>query len=232
MLYAHDMRAALAHADGKVFLTAPRDAMPPDLEGLVEARTGGAAPPQSGTCWSSRARAAKREWSRCARSRRRRCTWTSRWSSPSAAHTTRLPGLAQAGVELGRLSRRTVRDRVARPVPQPVAAPRIRSLRGRRRVRTPAQRRAARAGAARRGARHVGLGRAGGPLQPQRAGATAARLRGGRSAARRRARGARSSTRTTRAASSRRSRRTSTARPRATSASSASATRTGTGYGC
>ncbi|HUP08121.1 MAG TPA: diguanylate cyclase [Caldimonas sp.] len=49
VLYAHDMSAALAHADGKVFLTAPRGAPAPDLEGLVAARGAVQRRPQSGT---------------------------------------------------------------------------------------------------------------------------------------------------------------------------------------
>jgi len=49
VLYARDMSAALSHADGKVFLTAPRDAAPPDLEGLLPVRTAVQLRPASGT---------------------------------------------------------------------------------------------------------------------------------------------------------------------------------------
>jgi diguanylate cyclase (GGDEF)-like protein/PAS domain S-box-containing protein len=49
VLYATDMSAALVHADGKVFLTAPHDAAPPDLEGLLGVRSAVQQRPQAGT---------------------------------------------------------------------------------------------------------------------------------------------------------------------------------------
>jgi diguanylate cyclase (GGDEF)-like protein/PAS domain S-box-containing protein len=56
VLYADDMSSALVHADGKVFLTAPRDAAPPDLEGLLGAGSAVQQRPQAGTLLAEQGR--------------------------------------------------------------------------------------------------------------------------------------------------------------------------------
>jgi diguanylate cyclase (GGDEF)-like protein/PAS domain S-box-containing protein len=58
VLYAKDMSSALVHADGKVFLTAPRDAAAPDLEGLLGARGAKQQRPPAGTLLAEQGRGA------------------------------------------------------------------------------------------------------------------------------------------------------------------------------
>ena len=98
----------------------------------------------------------------------RRCTWTSRWSSPSAAPmpTSFAPGASRRSTTRSSSSLLGAGGGV-RPVPRPVAAPGLRPPRGERRARAPAERRAARAGAAGRRPGPVGLGPARRPLRAQ-----------------------------------------------------------------
>jgi len=73
---------------------------------------------------------------------------------PQPVAGQRLPAVAQAGDRDGRIPCRAVRDRLARRLSQPVAAARVRPLRGRRSRRAPAQ-----FGAARRWACGTGTSR-------------------------------------------------------------------------